>query len=283
MVQDIFPHTLDNAYKNCEITDCDYVVIFAGKSVAAVKLSDTDYRFPSFAEVKDRIGRENTRYLFSVDTAAYFLYESDSEANLPGNVKMLTLSDVRRMKYASFKEMYFLICTAYHLHAWYSDNRYCGRCREKLVHDSDERVLVCPHCDNHIYPRISPAVIAAVTDGDRIVLSKYAGREYKGYALISGFAEIGETLEQTVQREVMEEIGVKVKNIRYYKSQPGGIDGNILSGFFCELDGGDKLTIDENELAFAGWFKREEIPIEDDGFSLTYEMIGKFAGQKENG
>ena len=144
-----------------------------------------------------------------------------------------------------------------------------------------ERMLRCPACGNMIFPRISPAVITAVTDGDRLLLSKYAGRGYARYALIAGYTEIGETMEQTVQREVMEEVGLKVKNIRYYKSQPWGIDGNVLMGFYCDLDGSDQICLDEQELAMADWFPRGEIPAKDDGFTLTREMIRVFDEGKE--
>ena len=127
-----------------------------------------------------------------------------------------------------------------------------------------------------IYPKICPAVIVAVTDHDRILLTKYAGRTYRNYALIAGFNEVGETLEQTVKREVMEETGLKVKNIRYYKSQPWGLSGSILSGFYCELDGDDTITLQEEELSLGKWVKAEELSLEDDGISLTREMILKF-------
>ena len=132
-----------------------------------------------------------------------------------------------------------------------------------------------------IYPRISPAVIVAVTDGDRILLTKYAGRGYTHYALIAGYTEIGETMEQTVQREVLEEVGLRVKNIRYYKSQPWGVDGNVLMGFYCDLDGDDAIRLDERELALAQWHHRHTIPVKDDRFSLTREMIRVFAEGKE--
>ena len=139
----------------------------------------------------------------------------------------------------------------------------------------------CPQCGNLIFPRISPAVIVAVTDGDRLLMSKYAGRAYTHYALLAGFTEIGETLEQTVHREVMEEVGLKVKNIRYYKSQPWGVDGNVLMGFYCDLDGSDEICLDENELSMAQWFHRSQIPIKDDGISLTREMIRVFEEGRE--
>jgi NAD+ diphosphatase len=127
-----------------------------------------------------------------------------------------------------------------------------------------------------IFPRISPAVIVAVTNGERLLLSKYAGRAYTRYALLAGYAEIGETIEQTVHREVMEEVGLKVKNLRYYKSQPWGVDGNVLMGFFCDVDGNDTIHIDETELSMAGWYERDALPARDDGISLTREMIRIF-------
>lgn len=107
-------------------------------------------------------------------------------------------------------------------------------------------------------------------------MSKYAGRTYKKYALLAGFVEIGETVEETVKREVMEEVGLKVKNVRYYKSQPWSFSDTVLMGFYCDLDGEDSITLDEEELALAEWFEREEIPVEPSRDSLTNEMIMKF-------
>ena len=123
------------------------------------------------------------------------------------------------------------------------------------------------------FPKICPAVIVAVTDKDRILMSRYRGRAYRGYALIAGFVEIGETFEETVRREVMEEVGLKVKNIRYYKSQPWSFSGTLLMGFFCELDGEDEtITLEEDELSEAGWYHRDEIPEDTSLISVGSEM-----------
>ena len=119
-------------------------------------------------------------------------------------------------------------------------------------------------------------MIIGVTDGNRLLLSKYAGRTYKKYALLAGYTEIGETMEETVAREVMEEVGLKVKNIRYYKSQPWAFSDTILMGFYCDLDGSDEIRLDEEELALAEWFEREEIPVTPSRDSLTNEMIMRF-------
>ena len=145
-----------------------------------------------------------------------------------------------------------------------------------MTHSEKERMLYCGECRNMEYPKICPAVIIGVTDGNRILMSMYAGRAYKKYALLAGFTEIGETVEQTVAREVMEEVGLKVKNIRYYKSQPWAFTDTLLMGFYCDLDGDDGITLDENELAMAEWFEREEIPVEPSRDSLTNEMIIRF-------
>ena len=107
-------------------------------------------------------------------------------------------------------------------------------------------------------------------------MTKYKGRAYTRYALIAGFVEIGEDVEQTVRREVMEEAGIKVKNIRYYKSQPWGFDSNLLLGYFCEADGDDEIVRDEDELSEAIWGTRDMVPDYDENLALTHEMMQVF-------
>lgn len=145
-----------------------------------------------------------------------------------------------------------------------------------MIPDENERMMRCPQCGLMEFPKICPAVIIGVTDGDRILMSKYAGREYKSYALLAGFNEVGETIEETVQREVMEEVGLKVKNITYYKSQPWSFSDTLLLGFFCQLDGTDEIRLDRQELALAEWVRREDMKMEPDDLSLTNEMMLAF-------
>ena len=139
-----------------------------------------------------------------------------------------------------------------------------------------ERAMVCPACSNTVYPKICPAVIVAIHDGDRLVLTRYKDRPFKHYALVAGFNEIGESIEETVHREVLEETGLRVKNLRFYKSQPWVFTDTLLFGFFAELDGSDKITVQEDELAEAGWFHRSEIPEDQSRISLTGEMMEQF-------
>ena len=143
-----------------------------------------------------------------------------------------------------------------------------------MERDHRERMLYCPSCGNQVYPTISPAVIIAVTHNGKLLMSKYAGRDYKKFALIAGFNEIGETIEETVHREVMEEVGLRVKNLSYYKSQPWPFTGTLLMGFFCELDGDDdRITLEEDELSEAGWYLPEDVPEDEEKIALTREMM----------
>lgn len=127
-----------------------------------------------------------------------------------------------------------------------------------------------------MFPKISPAIIVAVTDGERLLLTKYAGRRTAAYALVAGFVEIGETAEECVAREVLEETGLHIEHIKYYGSQPWGFDGNLMLGYTARLSGSHKISLDDHELSKAIWLKPEEIPEIPDYSSLTREMIRRF-------
>lgn len=175
------------------------------------------------------------------------------------------------------REEAFSLITAYHLYNWYRTNRYCGACGTPYEPGTKERSLVCPACGDTRYPVISPCVIVGVTDGDRIVLTRYRGRGGKPSALVAGFCEIGESLEESARREVMEETGLSIGQLRYYKSQPWGMSSSLLSGFFAKLEGPDAIRVQEDELDAAVWVRRADIDVPDDGVALTREMIARFA------
>ena len=143
----------------------------------------------------------------------------------------------------------------------------------------------CPKCGNMIFPRINPSVIVAVTHGDYLLLTKYANRPgAQRTALVAGFTEFAESFEQTVHREVMEEVGLKVKDLRYYRCQPWGISGNIMMGYWCRLDGDDDtIHLDNFELADGAWVSREEVRenYTGNGIALTSEMIAEFAAGRD--
>lgn len=277
MIQDIEPHHLDNQYKPVP-PDKDSIALYYEDHAALMKVSEKGISFPSFADL-EHLNREIYKeciYLFSVDDERYYLVnEIDRSMLLDFQMKNTEI-----FRTADPQDRAFAGITGYQLYNWYKDRKYCGRCGKRLKHGEKERILVCEACGNTEFPKICPAVIVGVTDHNRILMSKYAGRTYKKYALLAGFSEIGETVEQTVAREVMEEVGLKVKNIRYYKSQPWAFSDTLLMGFYCDLDGNDAITLDREELAVAEWFEREDIPVEPSRDSLTNEMILQFKNER---
>ncbi len=274
MIQDIAPHRFNNAYLPKPPQPDSYALCYDGHT-ALVRRTDDGIDFPRFRELaadNDDI-YQNYTYLFSIDGQCFYLLE---HVNVPAP-SSFTMENIGCFRGAKPRHLGFAGITGHQLYLWYTGHRYCGACGTPLQKDEKERMLYCPRCRQMEYPRISPAVIIAVTDGNRLLLSKYAGRTYTRYALLAGFTEIGETLEETVKREVMEEVGLQVTNLRYYKNQPWSFSGTLLVGFFCDLAQPGEIRLDENELALAEWFEREDIPIEDyDHASLTHEMIRYF-------
>lgn len=284
MVQDLAFGKLENEFHNLTPQPEDFVICFQNQQILLKREEDNHFLCPTVAELESWCSHcrtwfaEGFRYVFRMQEKNYFLWLGDLEESF---CEGYCFESIRLLRYKGIGDLCFAALTAWHLYIWYRNNRFCGCCGSKTQHDTRERMLRCPDCGNLIFPKISPAIIVGVTDGDRLLLSKYAGRDYTNYALIAGYTEIGETLEQTVQREVMEEVGLKVKNIRYYKSQPWGIDGNILMGFYCDLDGDDTIHLDQRELSLAEWHHRSAIPTQDDHFSITREMIRVFEEGKE--
>lgn len=270
MIQDIGPKEYDNHYVEQSPVAEDWLLIYK-KDEALIKRAEGRISFPRVKEV-DTEGGEIT-YLFTISGERFFLLKSGMDEGLPGYVweKPVVFRD------ANPRYLGFAGITGQQLYSWYQSNRFCGGCGSVMVPDHKERMVRCERCGNLVYPKICPGVIVAVTDGNRLLLTKYANRPGTvNYALVAGFTEIGETLEETVRREVMEEVGLRVTNIRYYKSQPWSFSSTLLCGFCCEVDGSREVRLDTEELAVAEWFEREDIPLEDDGVSLTREMIQMF-------
>lgn len=277
MIQDIAPKKYDNHYEEQEPTAKDWLMIYK-KGDALCRFENGDIFFPKVGEISQEC--METTYLFSISGERFFLLKNDLEHVPEG----YTWEKPVIFREATPRYRGFAGITGQQLDGWYRSNRFCGRCGKRMVPDHKERMMRCEDCGNMVFPKICPGVIVAVTDGNRLLLTKYAHRPGQvNYALVAGFTEIGETLEETVQREVMEEVGLKVKNIRYYKCQPWSFSSTLLCGFFCEVDGDTHITLDTDELAVGQWFEREEIPVADDGVSLTREMIGVFQAGKENG
>ena len=270
MLQDIAPRKFHNEYHpEIRPEERDSVLHFRGRDVL-VNTGDDGEPWPECAMLKREA---QLVYAFSIDSIRYFI-ALDDEVDVPDRFEY---RDVRTLRNEDRLEQFqvFAAFTGVHLAGWYRANRFCGSCGGRTEPYGPERAMCCKDCGRVIYPRINPAVIVGVTNGDKLLHTYYAKNRgvQKIPALIAGFTEIGETFEECVAREVMEEVGLKVKNIRYYKSQPWGLADDILAGYYCDVDGDDTIRIDETELKKAEWVSRKDITGQPRPGSMTHEMM----------
>jgi len=274
MIHEILPHKLNNEFKICDPKLTDYIIRYDGAKTLLKK--GTAYTIPRVGELLElegkSLGNFEGHYLFSIDETAFFLDDSVTCGDAPEGYEYMVsrtfrnMSPVERLGGA----------TATHLAHWESLNRFCGKCGHPMVRGEKERSMVCPKCGNVVYPRISPVVIVAVHNDDKLLMAHNIDNPNPRLFLISGFVEIGESLEQAVHREVLEEAGVKVKNIRYFGSQPWPFSDSLIAGFTAELDGDDTIHIQEAELSEAMWVRREDIPEYETDVSISCCLIENF-------
>jgi NAD+ diphosphatase len=159
---------------------------------------------------------------------------------------------------------------------WHRNHRFCGRCGASTADHMQERAKLCPACGLINHPRVSPAVIMAVIRDRRLLLAHAQRFPAKFYSVLAGFAEPGETLEECVQREVFEEVGVQVKNIRYFGSQPWPFPDSLMVAFTAEYAGGE-IRVNPEEITDAGWFAADELPEIPPPISIARRLIDWFA------
>ena len=156
--------------------------------------------------------------------------------------------------------------------AWEATHTFCGSCGTANERSPRELVRICPSCGAATYPRISPAVIMAVRRGNEVLLARRAGTSRPFWSVLAGFVEPGETLEQAVAREVEEEAGVQVEDVRYEGSQAWPFPSQLMIGFSTRYAGGE-LRVDTRELAEADWFGPDELPAIPPPFTIAHRLI----------
>ena len=161
---------------------------------------------------------------------------------------------------------------------WHRNHRFCGRCGTPTEDHRQERAKLCPACGWINHPRVSPAVIVAVVKGGRLLLARAHRFPAKFYSVLAGFAEPGETLEECVQREVLEEVGVRVKNVRYFGSQPWPFPDSLMVAFTAEYGSGE-IRVSPAEITDAGWFSADRLPEVPPPISIARKLIDWFCTQ----
>jgi NAD+ diphosphatase len=281
MIHEISPHVFNNEFKVADPRATDLVIRYNGSKTLLKKVGE-GYVVPQVGELLTLEGKTladfEGHYLFSIDDTAFFLDDSviakstDVAAQIPAGYEYMgsrtfrSMDPVERLGGA----------TAAHIAHWESQNKFCGVCGNVTIRGDKERSIVCPKCGNVVYPRISPVVIVAVHNGDKLLMAHNIDNPNPRLFLISGFVEIGESLEQAVHREVQEEAGVKVKNVRYFGSQPWPFSDSLIAGFTAELDGDDTIHMQEAELSEATWVRREDIPEYETDVSISCCLIENF-------
>jgi NAD+ diphosphatase len=195
---------------------------------------------------------------------------------LPAN---LTLEGLRAMHGVLDDESFHIAGYALHLTDWFADNRYCGCCGAAMAPTAGDRALTCSACDHVRYPRIAPAIIVAVTRGNRLLLAR-SGRfpGQRMFSVLAGYVEPGETLEECVRREVQEEVGVRVRDIRYFGSQAWPFSGSLMIGFTAAYDSG-RIRADGSEILEAHWFPPDRLPEIPRKISISRQLIDWFVDQ----
>jgi len=272
MIQDIHPHRFSNLYlANQAINDTDYIFHYQGNTIL-LKTKGDELILPQKKDFPEISAETDVVFLFSLDEVPCFLVWDELNAD----ESQMAYTDISFFRSTTQREIGWVSLVGLHLRNWYLQNRFCGTCGTRTQQKSDERAVVCPACNAVVYPKISPAIIVAILSNDKILLARNSNFVGGWYSLVAGFVDVGETLEETVRREVKEEVGLDVWNIRYYKSQPWELSGSMMIGFIAEADENQPICIDEKEIIAAAWFTRENLPNHPLNISIAGEMIEKF-------
>lgn len=216
------------------------------------------------------------QYLGLFDGRHCYAVEIGEAANLPQGWRAIGLRDA----FALFDvELGALSGRAYQILEWDRNHRYCGRCGSETRLRTDERSRACPACGMTTYPPVSPAVMVLITDGGRrVLLARKPGWAPGRFSALAGFVEPGEMLEDTIARETREEVGVEVKNIRYFGSQPWPFPHSLMIAFTAEYAGGE-VRPDGVEIEEARWFEVAELPKLPPSISISRRLIDTISAE----
>jgi NAD+ diphosphatase len=192
-------------------------------------------------------------------------------AHLP-DITDAEATPLRAIFHLAGPEAFALAGRATQLLDWQRNHRFCGKCGTPTAMKAGELVMQCPACGLLAYPRISPAVMVLVRDGDKLLLGRSPHFKPGVYSALAGFVEPGETLEECAAREVREEVGIAITNLRYFHSQPWPFPNSLMVAFFADYAGGT-ITPDPNEIEAADWFPVDALPLLPEPISISRRLI----------
>ncbi len=211
----------------------------------------------------------NMHYIGNIDKQSCYTAKYIQGQELKDDMEFLTLRQLFGQMDESILQAAF---RAIQIVAWDDTHKFCGVCAAPTEKKSNEHAKVCPNCGHIAYPRLSPAVIVAVTKGDKLLLASNKNFTSTMYSVLAGFVEAGESLEECVKREIKEEVSIEVKNIKYFGSQSWPFPNSFMIGFTAEYESGE-IKVDENELSDARWFSVKELPNIPGSISISRKLI----------
>jgi NAD+ diphosphatase len=272
MIHEIFPHNFDNKFQGeLSINADDYIFHFK-ENLLLLKRIGIEYDVPRKNEISGITEKTDYTFLFSFNNYSCFLV-FDIPETIDSQFEYIEINSFRTFQQ---KEIAWIGIVAFQLMNWYNQNKFCGKCGTETKEKSNERAIICPDCNTMVFPKISPAIIVAIVCNDKILLAHNSNFPENWYSLVAGYADIGESLEESVIREVKEEVGLDVTNIRYYKSQPWPYSGSMMIGFIAEASDAQSIVVDNIEINDAKWFTRGNLPNRPTNISIAGEMIDKF-------
>lgn len=173
------------------------------------------------------------------------------------------------------EDCFLLAGRALQILQWHLDHQFCGRCGCATIGDDEDRAKVCHPCDLRMYPRLSPCVIVLITRDNECLLARHARSKTNVYTTLAGFVEAGESLEDTLHREIMEEVGLRIHSPRYFRSQPWPFPGQLMVGFHVDYAEGD-IHVDGREILDAQWWRYDKLPLVPPIATLAGQLIADF-------
>jgi NAD+ diphosphatase len=254
------------------------IVFVVNMSNLLVRIDGNSVIFPSLNDFNgDSLNSESTEYLGTIDNHHCYCLNFHENINIPEGMAFESLRVLMEMLETN---MALVAGRAMHLANWSRLNKYCGLCGTITEKKNNERAKICPSCGNVIYPRISPAIIIAVVKDDKLLLAHNKNFKGKRYSVIAGFMEPGERFEDCAKREAMEEVGIKIKNIKYFGNQPWPFPDSLMIGLTAEYESGE-LKPDGVEIDDAGWYSRDNIPEIPGKVSIAGRLIEWFIQKSE--
>jgi NAD+ diphosphatase len=254
-------------------------------------------RLPFFAELADLgLSVDSAHYLGRLGQADCFALsappglepvakkppgpeKNPSAAARPALPDGFALQSLRKLYGVLDEERFAVAGRAMQIVYWDDTHRFCGRCGTALLRQAHERAKRCPSCELLAFPRLSPAVIVLVRKGTQALLARAARFPTAMYSTLAGFVEPGESLEETVEREIQEEVGITVKNVRYFGSQPWPFPHSLMVGFLADYADGE-LRPDGEEIVDARWFSKDALPQIPPPLSIARQLINSWIDEK---